>query len=844
MSLAPANTQPLVLRAHSFAAPAGVVMVRAGQSLRAMLQEANGELELDETLSVRIGGYDVPAAMWARVRPKAGTAIHVTRNGLAGGNVWRTVALIVLMVAVLYITGGGAAAGGWFTAGSMSANVLAAGVYMLGTLAINALIPPPSPGVGGGTEGRMNMLTGSQNGINPYGEIPFVMGEARYFPPHAVMPYSESMGTESYQRLMFDLGLGIEADDVSDIRIGETPLADYEGVQYEITTTPTLYTDDVSEEGVSATMRDGDVVERTTAAGIDEISLDIVFPSGLFETSEEGDRWYANVFFDIEYRLAGTSDPWVRVSSSARRSSLGYISNPEYTSNPLFQTNPFFCRREDRKPFAASIGWDVPTGQYEVRVTRGVSEWDRPEGSRVGEECQWTLLRSITSANPSRTGTTKLCMRIKASEQLNGTLQSLSCLVKRKIRVYDRDTGIWAAPAHNLNPAWVYHWLLTECPAFSTHVPASKVDLDAIADFADFCTLHGFETRAVVDARTTAAALIDEQLASALGARGHRNGKYTVIFDAGETLPSMTFTPMETHGFAVSRIFTRLPHALKVRFRNPAANWEPDEIMVLDDGYSFRGVDARGVASALPAPTVFETLELRFCGSAEQAWRVGRHHFAQAKFRPSTYAFGSDIAGLSVIRGDVVDVAHDVTDWGTGWGRVLSLVGTTLTLDESIACPAGASYSVQFRTVNPATGAIEAQAIACTPHSVETTTFYLASAPVGVSAGDAAILGQTESVTTKLLATGVTYGADLATSFVGVAYDARVAPYWADPPPAIVSEITGATYTDAPDPPVVTVTVSDPINDTPDDAGITSPEVFINTTRPNQYADLVSWQVR
>ena len=46
------------------------------------------------------------------------------------------------------------------------------------------------------------------------------------------------------------------------------------------------------------------------------------------------------------------------------------------------------------------------------------------------------------------------------------------------------------------------------------------------------------------------------------------------------------FTPRNSTGFAATKIFTDLPHALRVRFINPAANWQQDEVVVCDDGYS------------------------------------------------------------------------------------------------------------------------------------------------------------------------------------------------------------------------------------------------------------------
>ena len=535
----------LILRPHEISQDPGIVEVDSGQSLRSMMIQAGGGCALAESeLQVCVGGYEVPAAYWGRLRPRAGTAIHVTRRGLHG-NTGRQVLAVVAMAALTYFTfGGGAIAG--FSLGTSSALgtfAVQAGVYMLGSLAISALTKPPAIGGSNGSSAKWNALTGTSNQINPGGVIPFVIGESRFYPPHAAIPYSEAVGESSYQYCMFDLGHGdIE---VADIKIGESPISQFDEVIYEITRTPTIYTNDVAEVAVGASMDDGDSVTRTTAPGITRIALDLVAPGGLYGVGTSGKKFSMGVHWRIEYRLAGSSDAWVTPATPR----LSYMT-------PMGDGR-FAVRMEKAEAFAAGIAWDVPAAQYEVRVTRT----DTPKGSSKNTyitDFTWSSLRSIKPGLPSTTGTNKLAMRIKATDQLNGTLQSLSLVVRQKVRVYDRDADTWAAPAVNLNPAWVAHWLLTECPAFSKHVPEARIHLDTFADYAEFCEANSFEARGVVDAATTAADLIEDLLSCSLGSLGRRDGKYSIVYDSGETLPSMTFTPLEIDNFTMSRPFIRL----------------------------------------------------------------------------------------------------------------------------------------------------------------------------------------------------------------------------------------------------------------------------------------------
>lgn len=825
MSLAPANTQPLILRRHPFDQDPGVFPVRGGQTLGAMLREGAQGAQLSDMLVVSINGHEVPRAMWDRVRPKEGTAIHVTGTVAGGGNNGLRIVLMIVVMVVAFWTGqwyaiNGAAA--WGMSAATIGNMITAGIMVVGQMAVNALVPPPKPTSPSGTEGRWNMLTGNQNNINPYGAIPFVLGEARFFPPHAAMPYTVSVGQDSYQYCLFDLGYLTAGAVVEDIRIGNTPLANFQGVDYQVSTSPTIYSSDVSELAVSAGMEINDVVDRTTAQDVDEVVVDIIFPQGLFGIGTNGKDFSLRSYWNIQYRPIG-SGVWINLPTNKRLA--GFQTN-------MTLEGPYVVQGIKKKPFAVGIAFNVPAGQYEVRVTR-LSVPQGNEDNTYVYDAVWASLRSIRKVNPSTTGTTKLAMRIKANDQLNGTLQSLSLMVKQKIPVWDRDTDTWSDQL-TCNTAWVTHWLLRHCPGVHKRAPAEKVNLDQWADYAAFCETHSLQTRRVVDNRLVMRDLLDDVLSGSLGRRSETNGKYGVVFDHGSSVPSMVFTELESGDLSAVRAFHRIPHAIRTRFINPLINWRTDEIIVVDDGYSYRGQDARGNPSAAPAPTDFEVLDLQIACYPEQAWRLARYHLAQAKFRPTTYMWQADISALGVIRGDVVDVQSPVTEWGAGAGFVRSVEAggptgaATVRLYEQIETDPAKTYRAQIRRVD---GTIVTEVYNVTPHSPITDTFYFATMPT-LAEGDAVVIGETTRGAHRLLVTGLSSGDKLSFAMAGVAYDERVAPFWLNPPASFTSEVTGGQL-EPPDPPVVDVIVSNPENGVRDDAGIDQPELHIGFREPS-----------
>jgi len=140
MSTALAQTFPAVVKPHPLTSDTSVAYMREGQTLREVIGP-----DATDALRIEVGGIEVPEHMWDKVRPRAGTPVHVTviPQGGNGGKWLRTILLIVLAV-VTYGIGGyaGLAASAASTFGGTAA-VWAAGIMLVGTLAITPLIPPP-----------------------------------------------------------------------------------------------------------------------------------------------------------------------------------------------------------------------------------------------------------------------------------------------------------------------------------------------------------------------------------------------------------------------------------------------------------------------------------------------------------------------------------------------------------------------------------------------------------------------------------------------------------------------------------------------------------------------------
>lgn len=775
----------LELLRHPAASDTVYAEAAAGQTIAELLGPG-----ASHTLKVVQGGMEVPRALWPRVKPKAGQRLEITAYPQGGGSGNKLLKLVVLVVAVAYLW-----STGW-TDWNGAAQIVA-----YGFTAVNILVPPPLPKLAGAGDpfNTLASLTGTQNQASPYACIPLVIGTCSFFPPHAALPYTELSGNDQYLRMLLDLGPGDL--DVSDIKIGATPIGSYTDVEYQVSTAPTLFTQDVYELQVgTALINSGDTGTRTTQTGSTEISLDVQFATGLFGKNNKGATVTGYTSFTVEYAPTG-SGAWVNATTAAGITLTGGFT---------IDTGLFKINSTKAETLRAGIRFKVPAGQYDVRLTRGASSWPGAASGATFGDAVWSVLRSINGQLPSTTGTTKLAIRIKATNQLQGVVSTVNVTATQRIRTYDSTSGTWVASQPTANCAWVYHWLLTQCPGVARRMDDSRVDLDGIVAWAADCEAMGYTYNHVESQGRTLLDLLHDVLSAGRATFGMPRGKYGCVRDVAQATRRQLFTTRNSHGFSGTRTFFDPPHALRCKWTNPEADNQQDELLVYADGYSAYGAAGTTVA------TRFEEMDLRVCTNPTAVWRLGSYHLAAAKARPNTYTWTADIEYILCDRGDLVANEHDVVEWGAGSGRIKSIAPDRLsiTLDTPITLTAGTVYGIQIR----ADTGLQLVVTTSTAGAGDFATFALdAALDASAQEGDLAVVGERGQETTRLIVQRIEPQADMTARITAVDEAPSVPAAGTGTPPPFVSQITGTPWCNAPDIPSVTIYAAD---SAPDDAGV------------------------
>lgn len=689
------------------------ILVPVGFSIQEALNLAldGHDCNFVRTFIVGLDGHAILEQNWSRVRPKRGTTIFF-RARVEGGAI-RNIAMIAVAVLALVVAPylAGPILGLTGTALTIGTALISAAITIGGLLLVNALFPIRPPETLGGFKQRYS-ITGASNQATPYQPIPVVLGRHRIYPVHAAKPYTEIIGNDQYLRMFVVWGYGPLALD--QIKIGETYLASFDDLEvqhdpgYDGDPTTALYPSSVLEEQLQIECDYNVDNERTTSENVDEISVDITFPQGLYANGSKG-IVSSTAKFQIFYRPTG--------------------------GGTYILVHDISLRMADRASVRRGYRIVPPSrGQFDVKVIRKNALNDEHIDGMF-----WTALRGLRNEVPVKfsKAIATTAIRIKATGQLNGTINSLNGVATS---VAHRSAGgSWLGTiGATQNPADLAR-LVLQGPANLRPVSDSKINLQKFADWGAYCDQKGWKYNTVVNSNRSVFSQIQDIAAAGRAVITFLDGRWSVMWDDTDDLPVIVqhFTPRNSWGFSGSRTYRRTPHGWRINFVNERKAWQDDERIVYDDGYSSGNA------------TEFEAIEFPGITDPDLIWKMGRFHIAQVRLRPEIYELNCDFEHLACSRGSRVRITHDVPLFGQTSGRIKEVNVTGVIVDEIVTMLAGKSYVLRVRNED---GAMVLYSVVNVPG--ETTILGLVEAHSTTKVGDLWAFGELgqESGTFRVLA--------------------------------------------------------------------------------------------
>lgn len=568
-----------------------------------------------------------------------------------------------------------------------------------------------------------------------------------------------------YLNVLYCGGYG-PVDSITDLRIGYTPIENFQGCQVETRTGTndqapiSFFPDTVADQSVDMTLKEGNAVTRSTdSSDVNRIDVTVTFPSGIYYQQDDGNFGNQTARFNIAYRVTGTNN-WSSHDYSITRATNQAI----------------------RKTYSFS---GLASARYDVRVTAV----ETPLTNRRCALMQWSILSAyIYTGAFIRPNKVLVAMRVKATSQLNGGVPNLTWTqTRRNVWVYDPTAKTYVQkPADN--PIWAAYDILHQCRRLKNvntgayefvveGTPKERfasywqewVDAAAYADELVTTNDGSHEKRFQFDA------IFDTSMKRLEAANKAANVGHAVIIQHGTQFGIAVDKPgvmrqIFGEGRTLMSSFNGSFSSLDDRARSVEITYNDK-----DNDYKNTEFFIRSARYAQDVELQDNTAQLTLFGVSRrsQAYREGMYLLATNERQLETVTFSADINAIVCEYGDIIGVSHSVARIGLASGRIVAVDGNTITLDKDVTLDASESYGVKIQlSANDHIISRDIKAVAGTSNKVTVTTPFDADNTPAVY--DTYALGVVDKIVQPFRITKVEKDSDEKVSLTCVQYDEAI----------------------------------------------------------------------
>lgn len=555
-------------------------------------------------------------------------------------------------------------------------------VYGAGAL-VQRLTKPPE--VAKNTVERNFAIMGSSNTARPMEPMTIIFGRVRHFPDVGAKEWYSQEGTDSYLHQTFNFGLSDLV--LSDYEIGGTPISHFPGLSIEESGANgvlTRFPRNVDSVAGGALVADANRiwVQRTSAVDTTRLIVDIGGQMYRHATQPAGEIVALSGLIQIQYRLVGDST-WLDFFDAA---DYGLVNG-------------------GAAPVRESYTRPVDQGQYEVRVRwyaiylgepssnpRNVFGHlpvgtDPPSGSGspigpanpadyVGNPVVnliWTQLRCEQVDTADYTGQKRIGVMVRASGQLNGTIDRLSAISSARVPVWD---GADWVIQESSNPAWQFRWYalggkISGYDAWGGNLPLSRIDEETLIAWGAFCVANDLTCDFEWRSEGSVGDVLDIIAHCGRAVVTWQTGKLGVVWEApGQPkVATVGMSNIVRDSFQIDYLTQRLADEIAVEFINPGLGWSLDTV--------------RATVPGVTNPVRTTTIRMIGIISQERAGREVNLQAARQVYARKRIRWKMALEGLVINRGSIVELSHDLTQWGYS-GRLVDGTTTTVHLDRKV----------------------------------------------------------------------------------------------------------------------------------------------------------------
>ncbi len=682
----------------------------------------------------------IPRSHWRHVRPRKGVVVlQVTPGAL----IFQAAALLTHSIGLVAFDMG-------IRLSAFAVNAVFAGsalaVGALANAALNSLIPKPSTPEKGEEGYRIG---GFRNEVAPGQPVPWPVGRIRVAPLFASQPYTEVIGDDQYVRALFLFGYG--RLDLSDLKIGDVPIADLPDVEVEIRegqdtdADVTLTPCQVLEESVSIELAGpqpvldqagNEIVGQSedqpfvlsTSFGATRAALVFQWPSGLYRLGDKGNTRETTVSIRIRQRPIGGT--WSNVTD---------LTFEEAKLEPIWR----------------QYSWTLPyRGRWEIEVTKLTKD----ERAQTNNRTYLMALQSIRPEYPINMDKplALAALKVKASEMLNGALDQFNAVAQRYVPVWNGSDWVEGL-SRNAASAFLAALQGNHHP---NPVDDAGIDWEVMQDWWLFCEEKGLKYDRDHRSWTSFGEMLVDIAAAGRASPRHDGARWGVVIERPQAVAVDHVTPRNSWDFEGTRAYLDPPEGVRVRFQDETSGWTDAEMILPWPGHTgpINLVEEWRVAGKTNPDELAREIYRRMLEIIHQLDR---------------YFVMQDGAARVATRGDKVLLTHDVLTEITTAARVVSSSGGTVVLDAEVHMDAGQRYALRWTLFDEDDTIGSSQVVPVSTMPGTTRTLHLGAAD-GPPVDALAIFGPAEEEVIACRVVGVEPGADFSSRLILTAEAAEV----------------------------------------------------------------------
>ena len=687
------TNQAVCIHAVNPLAPAAgrkVMPIRSGLSITGLCNKKIQQSK-DIPFVCILNGKPLMRKYWSKKVKKGDVVVflNLPRGGGAGGDNTAKNAFITIVGVAIAVAG--VVSGNWW--------ITAAGIGVASVGAAGFLLPPQNPSTDNIPQPSPTYsLTSQGNRARLGSAIPVVYGRMRVFPDYIEAPWSNFQGdvNNCHQYLHQYFGITQGAANISDIRIEDTPIAEFSEITTQVKASKNRSAVSLFRESViTSPLVSGQRLDTRNewlgpfwANDVDQTinycEVDISFPQGAYHISSSGNQRQKAIGWTIQFRKEGQTQ-WQEVRHSDSPLTFNSIC---YSFTLVF--NPV----------------DGTPGRWQVRMKNDVGADPR---NQDGDAMHWTQLKAGLVNRTASTNMTRLAMKAKATNNLSSRSSSLvNMIVERKIPKWSKNGG-WSAPVVTANPVWVACDILRDS-TYGIGAPDTIFNLPVMEELATQLDTEGREFNGVFDRSMSIWEALRLVCRAARCAPVWQGGQFYMVPDREQTIPAALFSPhnIVEGSFSISYQMPEEdePDGYQIDFIDAADGYKPSSIRA--------SLNATGKNLDLARP---ERVEFFGCTDLECATQEAKYLIRNQAYRRKIIKLTTELEGYIPAFGDLVYVSHDMPSWGKS-GEVVGVEivnGTAqIELSEPFEFAAGKSYCILFRDNKGGIQKIPTAAIAAT----------------------------------------------------------------------------------------------------------------------------------